>query len=67
MNKFLIAILGVCAFGLAACSRSNETVVTTASPTPSLQTDADRLHQATANAAKEREKSAQISPTPSPP
>ena len=68
MKIFLFAISLSCILGLAGCSRSDDaaSAKTTATPNPNLQKDAERLQQATANVAKEREKAAQASATASP-
>ena len=66
MKTSLLILSIVSAFALGACSRSDETVKASASPTPNpnLQRDAERLQQATANAAKERERSEKSPATP---
>jgi hypothetical protein len=68
MKTFLFAISLSCILGLAACSRSDDAASAKPSPTPNpnLQRDAERLQQATANVAKEREKATQASPAASP-
>jgi Na+-transporting methylmalonyl-CoA/oxaloacetate decarboxylase gamma subunit len=68
MKNFLSLILALAVFAVAACSKKSDKE-TTVSPqsTPEaarLKSDSERLQQATANAAKEREKANQ--PTPSP-
>jgi outer membrane murein-binding lipoprotein Lpp len=70
MKKALILVLSVGLFALVGCSKSDkqETSVKPQS-TPDaarLKSDSERLRQATANAAKEREKANQ-SPTPTAP
>jgi len=69
MKTIFIAFIcsGILAFG--ACSRSSKPdaskVQEPTVPKEQLQSDAERLQQATANAAKEREtRAAQSSPTP---
>ena len=74
MKNFLLALLALSILGLAACSKKEETVVKSQpQSTPDaarLKADSERLQQATANAAREREKANQSaltsSPTPSP-
>jgi hypothetical protein len=68
MKTFLITISLSCILGLAACSRSDDaaTAKPTPTPNPNLKKDAERLQQATANVAKEREKAAQATPTANP-
>jgi hypothetical protein len=67
MKIFLTTISISCCLVLGACSRSDEaSVKPTPTPNPNLKKDAERLQQATANVAKEREKAAQASPTASP-
>ena len=71
MKNFLLLILAVGVFAVAGCSRSEDktTVKPQSSPdTERLKSDSERLQQATANAAKEREKEARstASPTASP-
>ena len=64
---FILSAVSILAFG--ACSRSDEagkTTVASPTPNPNLQKDAERLQQATANIAKERERAAQSTPTPTP-
>ena len=70
MKNFLLLILALSLFAAAGCSRSDEKTTVKPQSTPDaerLKSDSERLQQATANAAKEREKEAQasISPTPS--
>jgi outer membrane murein-binding lipoprotein Lpp len=69
MNKFLLLILSLGLFAAAGCSRSDNQTTVKPQSTPDverLKSDSERLQQATANAAKEREKAAQVSPTPTP-
>jgi outer membrane murein-binding lipoprotein Lpp len=68
MKKFSLLVLSVGLVALAGCSKSDkpETSVKP-QPTPDaarLKSDSERLHQATENAAREREKANQT-PTPS--
>jgi hypothetical protein len=53
---------------LGACSRSEDaaSVKPTSTPNQNLQKDAERLQQATAKIAKERERAAQASPSVTP-
>jgi uncharacterized MAPEG superfamily protein len=68
MKKISIFMLLAAVFCCAACSRSDKQDSSSAQPTPTpnqnLQRDAERLQQATANVAKERERAAQMSPQP---
>jgi hypothetical protein len=66
MKILLSAIALFCALGLGACSRSDDAASVKPTPTPNqnLQKDAERLQQATANVAKEREKAAQQQASP---
>jgi hypothetical protein len=69
MKKFLRVFLSVGIIAAAGCSRSDEKTVAQPQSTPDaqrLKSDSERLQQATANAAKEREKTTQATPTPSP-
>jgi hypothetical protein len=62
---FPIAISLWCILAFGACSRSDEAALKpTPTPNQDLRKDAERLQQATANVAREREKAAQASPTP---
>jgi len=68
MKNFSLALFTIAILATAGCSRSDkpETSVKPQS-TPDverLKSDSERLQQATANAAKERAKEAQVSPTP---
>lgn len=68
MNKLLLLIFSLVVLAAAGCSRSNkpDTSVKPQS-TPDverLKSDSERLQQATANAAKEREKANQATPSP---
>jgi hypothetical protein len=67
MNKFLLLILSLGFFAIVGCSRSDNQTTVKPPSTPDaerLRSDSERLQQATANAAKEREKANQPSPTP---
>jgi nitrous oxide reductase accessory protein NosL len=67
MKNFLLLILALGLFAAAGCSRSEDKTTVKPQSTPDaarLKSDSERLQQATANAAKEREKAAQPSPTP---
>jgi hypothetical protein len=67
--KILLATISLsCALLLGACSRSDEAATSKATPTPNvnLQKDAERLQQATAKIARERQKAAQATPAASP-
>jgi hypothetical protein len=70
LMKILLTTISLsCALFLGACSRSEEAASVKATPTPNqnLQKDAERLQQATARIAKEREKAAaHASPSASP-
>jgi hypothetical protein len=67
MKIFLATISLACGLVLSGCSRSDDAVSAKVTPTPNpnLQKDAERLQQATANIAKEREKAAQATPAAS--
>jgi hypothetical protein len=71
MKTILMTVLLACALFAGACSRSENKPDTAAqtTPNPNLQSDADRLQQATAKAAAERKRAAPLpeSPTPSAP
>ncbi len=68
MKKVLLLALSLGVFAFVGCSKSDKqetTVKPQSTPDAArLKNDSERLRQATANAAKEREKSTQ-SPTPS--
>ena len=73
MKKLFLLALTLSLLAFSACSKNDEQVRATPTPanTPDaarLKADSERLQQATANAAKEREKAAQAatSPTPTP-
>jgi hypothetical protein len=68
MKKILSSIFLAALLSGVACSRSDKqdrSGIETPTPNPSLKNDAERLQQATANAARERERAAKLSPTPS--
>jgi len=67
MKKISLLILSVGLFAVAGCSRSDNQTTVKPPSTPDaerLKSDSERLQQATANAAKEREKANQASPSP---
>jgi Na+-transporting methylmalonyl-CoA/oxaloacetate decarboxylase gamma subunit len=67
MKNLLLLILALSVFAVAGCSRSDKETTVKPPSTPDaarLKSDSERLQQATANAAKEREKVNQPSPTP---
>jgi hypothetical protein len=67
MKNFLLLILALGLFTAVGCSKPDNTTTVKPQSTPDaakLKSDSERLQQATANAAKEREKASQ--PTPSP-
>ena len=69
MKKFPLAMFGIITLAAASCSRSDK-AETSVTPTPNpnaeqLKADSERLQQATNNAAKEREKAAHATTTPS--
>jgi len=69
MKNFLLLILALSLFAAGGCSRSEDKTTVKPQSTPDaerLKSDSERLQQATANAAKQREKDAQASSTPSP-
>ncbi len=66
MKKFSFVIFSAALLSLAACSKKEEVSVKPQS-TPDaerLKSDSERLQQATANAAREREKANQSTPSP---
>ena len=68
MKKSLLLILSLGLFAVAGCSRSEDKTTVKPQSTPDaarLKADSERLQQATANAAKQREKVAQGTPIPS--
>jgi outer membrane murein-binding lipoprotein Lpp len=67
MKNFLIVILALGVFATAGCSRSDNQTTVKPQSTPDaerLKSDSERLQQATANAAREREKASQSTPSP---
>jgi len=69
MKTSLLLILALGVFAVAGCSRSDEKTTVAPQSTPDaarLKSDSERLQQATANAAKEREKANQSTPSPTP-
>ena len=67
MKNFLSLILALAVFAAAGCSKSDKETTVKPQSTPDaarLKSDSERLQQATANAAKEREKAAQSTPSP---
>jgi hypothetical protein len=65
MKIFLAPLLScVLVFAASSCSDEKQISQTTPTPNQSLKADAERLQQATANAAKQREKAAQTTPSP---
>ena len=70
MKRFVLSVLVLTILALAGCSRSEEKTTVKPQSTPDaarLRADAERLQQATANAAKQREQAAQAAnPTPTP-
>jgi PBP1b-binding outer membrane lipoprotein LpoB len=69
MKKSFLLGLTLSVLAFSGCSKKDEQVKATPSPasTPDaarLKADSERLQQATANAAKAREKAATSSPTP---
>ena len=67
MKKISLLILSVGLFAVAGCSRSDNQTDVKPQSTPDaerLKSDSERLQQATANAAKEREKANQSTPSP---
>jgi Na+-transporting methylmalonyl-CoA/oxaloacetate decarboxylase gamma subunit len=69
MKNFLLSILAVAVVAAAGCSKSSKETTVSPQSTPDaaqLKADSERLQQATANAAKEREKASQSTPSPTP-
>jgi hypothetical protein len=67
--KIILTPILLCGFlFLGACSRSEDSASVKPGPTPNqnLKKDAERLQQATANVARERQKAAQATATASP-
>lgn len=68
MKNFLLLILALGILATAGCSRSEDKTTVQPQSTPDaarLKSDSERLQQATANAAREREKANQATPSPS--
>jgi outer membrane murein-binding lipoprotein Lpp len=69
MKNFLVTVLALLVFILAGCSKKTEQTTATPQSTPDavrLKADSERLQQATANAARQREKAAQSAASPTP-
>ena len=69
MKNFLLVVFAVLVFISAGCSKKTEQTIATPQSTPDaarLKSESERLQQATANAAKEREKAAKLPATPTP-
>jgi hypothetical protein len=70
MKNFSLVLIAVTILVAAGCSRSDKSTSSVQpQSTPDaerLKADSERLQQATANAAREREKMNQASPTPTP-
>jgi Na+-transporting methylmalonyl-CoA/oxaloacetate decarboxylase gamma subunit len=67
MKNFLLLILALSLFATGGCSRSEDKTTVKPQSTPDaerLKSDSERLQQATANAAREREKANQSTPSP---
>ena len=67
MKNIFLSILGFGLFAASGCSRSDDQATLKPQSTPDaarLKSDSERLQQATANAAKEREKASQATPSP---
>jgi outer membrane murein-binding lipoprotein Lpp len=68
MKKFSVLFLAVGVLALTGCSKSDKqetTVKPQSTPDAArLKSDSERLQKATANAAKEREKAHQSTPSP---
>jgi hypothetical protein len=67
MKNFFLLILALSLFAAAGCSRSDKETTVKPQSTPDterLKSDSERLQQATANAAREREKANHSTPTP---
>ncbi len=69
MNKFVILVLVSGLFALTGCPENKKKEEIPKAPTEAekqrLKSDSERLQQATTNAAREREKAASQTPTPS--
>ena len=67
MKNFLFVMLALGVLAVSGCSRSEDKTTVKPQSTPDaerLKSDSERLQQATANAAREREKAAQAAATP---
>jgi outer membrane murein-binding lipoprotein Lpp len=67
MKNFLLVILALSVLAAAGCSRPEDKTTVKPQSTPDaerLKSDSERLQQATANAAREREKASQSTPSP---
>lgn len=67
MKNFLLLTLALSLFAAAGCSRSEDKTTVKPQSTPDaqrLKADSQRLQQATANAAREREKDSHSTPSP---
>lgn len=67
MKTFLLLLLALGLFATMGCSRSDNQTTVKPQSTPDaerLKSDSERLQQATANAAREREKANRSAPTP---
>ncbi|MDP9100135.1 MAG: hypothetical protein M3N48_14260 [Verrucomicrobiota bacterium] len=67
MKNFFLLFLALSLFAAAGCSRSEDKTIVTPQSTPDterLKSDSERLQQATANAAREREKANRSTPSP---
>jgi hypothetical protein len=68
MKKFFLLLLVLSLFAAGGCSKPDNQTTMKPQNTPDaerLKADSERLQRATANAAREREKAAQPSVTPS--
>ena len=68
MKNFLFVLSTLCLLAFGACSKSDNATTSptpTATVNPNLAKDAERLQQATSNAAKAREQAAAAAATPS--
>jgi hypothetical protein len=69
MNSFLLLLLatGILATGCSRSDKPDTSVKPQSTPDAErLKSDSERLQQATANAAREREKASQATPKPTP-
>jgi outer membrane murein-binding lipoprotein Lpp len=67
MKLFFLSILALGVLAIAGCSKSDKETTVKPQSTPDaarLKSDSERLQQATANAAREREKASQSTPSP---